>query len=60
MAVTVIFFAMVISDDTVGPGFRGMLRRDRMITGALIAASLGGIAGYFNLVPGGHDLLTSV
>src|SRR5882724_11838275 len=37
MAVTVIFFAMVISEDT--------------------AARLG-IAGYFDLVPGGHDLLT--
>ena len=54
MAVTVIFFAMVISEDTVAR--LDMLRRG-LITGALIAASLG-VAGYFNLVPGGHDLLT--
>ena len=33
-----------------------MLRRG-LIVGAMIAALLG-IAGYFNLVPGGHDLLT--
>ena len=33
-----------------------MLRRG-LIVGAMIAA-LAGIAGYFNLVPGGHDLLT--
>src|SRR6201995_3805308 len=33
-----------------------MLRRGLMV-GAMIAA-LAGIAGYFNLVPGGHDLLT--
>jgi hypothetical protein len=33
-----------------------MLRRG-LIVGGLIAASAG-IAGYFNLVPGGHDLLT--
>jgi len=33
-----------------------MLRRG-LIVGALIA-SVTGIAGYFNLVPGGHDLLT--
>src|SRR5205807_5808326 len=54
MAVTVIFFAMVVSEDTEAR--LDMLRRG-LIVGALIAA-LAGIAGYFNLVPGGHDLLT--
>jgi hypothetical protein len=54
MAVTVIFFAMVLSEDTAAR--LDMLRRG-LIVGALIAA-IAGIAGYFNLVPGGHDLLT--
>jgi O-Antigen ligase len=54
MAVTVIFFAMVISEDTAAR--LDMLRRG-LIVGALIA-SIAGIAGYLNLVPGGHDLLT--
>jgi hypothetical protein len=54
MAVTVIFFAMVTSEDTAAR--LDMLRRG-LIVGALIA-SVTGIAGYFNLVPGGHDLLT--
>jgi hypothetical protein len=54
MAVTVIFFAMVVSDDTAAR--LDMLRRG-LIVGAMIA-SIAGIAGYFNLVPGGHDLLT--
>ena len=54
MAVTVVFFAMVISEDTQAR--LDMLRRG-LIVGAMIA-SLAGIAGYFNLVPGGHDLLT--
>src|SRR5205814_5835379 len=54
MAVTVVFFAMVISEDTAAR--LDMLRRG-LIVGALIAA-LAGIAGYFNLVPGGRDLLT--
>src|ERR1700704_5804855 len=54
MAVTVIFFATVISEDTAAR--LDMLRRG-LIVGALIAASAG-IAGYFNLVPGGYDLLT--
>jgi hypothetical protein len=54
MAVTVIFFAMVVSEDTAAR--LDMLRRG-LIAGALIAAA-SGIAGYFNLVPGGHDLLT--
>ncbi len=54
MAVTVIFFAMVISEDTAA---RLDLLRRGLIVGAMIAATAG-IAGYFNLVPGGHDLLT--
>src|ERR1700744_2520922 len=54
MAVTVIFFAMVLSDDTEAR--LDMLRRG-LIVGAMIA-SLTAIGGYFNLVPGGHDLLT--
>jgi hypothetical protein len=54
MAITVIFFAMVISDDTAAR--LDMLRRG-LIVGALVAA-IAGVAGYFNLVPGGHDLLT--
>ena len=54
MAVTVIFFAMVMSEDTAAR--LDMLRRG-LIVGALIAA-IAGIAGYFNLVPGGRDLLT--
>jgi O-antigen ligase/polysaccharide polymerase Wzy-like membrane protein len=54
MAVTVIFFAMVLSEDTEAR--LDMLRRG-LVVGAMIA-SLAGIAGYFNLVPGGHDLLT--
>ncbi|OCK56721.1 O-antigen ligase family protein [Bradyrhizobium sp. LMTR 3] len=54
MAITVILFAMVISEDTAAR--LDMLRRG-LIVGAMIAA-LAGIAGYFNLVPGGRDLLT--
>ena len=54
MAVTVMFFAMVMSEDTAAR--LDMLRRG-LIVGGLIAA-MAGIAGYFNLVPGGHDLLT--
>src|ERR1700732_3580376 len=54
MAVTVMFFAMVVSEDTTAR--LDMLRRG-LIVGALIAA-ISGIAGYFDLVPGGHDLLT--
>ena len=48
------FFAMVISEDTEAR--LDMLRRG-LVVGAMIA-SLPAIAGYFNLVPGGHDLLT--
>ena len=54
MAITVMFFAMVVSEDTAAR--LDMLRRG-LVVGALIA-SISGIAGYFNLVPGGHDLLT--
>jgi hypothetical protein len=54
MAVTVMFFAMVMSEDTAAR--LDMLRRG-LIVGALVAA-ISGIAGYLNLVPGGHDLLT--
>jgi len=54
MAVTVVFFAMVVSEDTEKR--LDMLRRG-LIVGAMIAALLA-IAGYFNLVPGGRDLLT--
>ena len=54
MAITVIFFAMVVSEDTAAR--LDMLRRG-LIVGAVIAATAG-VAGYFNLVPGGHDLLT--
>jgi len=54
MAVTVMFFAMVISEDTVA---RLDMLRGGLIAGALVAA-VSAIAGYFNLVPGGHDLLT--
>jgi O-Antigen ligase len=54
MAITVMFFAMVLSEDTAAR--LDMLRRG-LIVGGLIAA-MTGIAGYFNLIPGGHDLLT--
>ncbi len=54
MALTVIFLAMVVSEDTMAR--LDMLRRG-LVVGAMIA-SLAAIAGYFNLVPGGYDLLT--
>ncbi|WP_072826579.1 O-antigen ligase family protein [Bradyrhizobium erythrophlei] len=54
MAITVMFFAMVISEDTLAR--LDMLRRG-LVVGAMIA-SVSAIAGYLNLVPGGHDLLT--
>src|SRR5229473_2719043 len=54
MAFTVIFLAMVLSEDTAAR--LDMISRG-LTVGALIAAT-SGIAGYFNLVPGGHDLLT--
>lgn len=54
MAVTVLFFAMVLSEDTEA---RLELFRRGLIVGALIA-SLAGIAGYFRLFPGAFDLFT--
>ncbi|SDS08927.1 O-antigen ligase family protein [Bradyrhizobium canariense] len=54
MAFTVMFFAMVVSEDTAVR--LDMLRRG-VVAGAIVA-SMAAIAGYFNLVPGGHDLLT--
>jgi hypothetical protein len=54
MAITVMFFAMVLSDDTTAR--LDMLRRGLIVGGVI--ASVAGIAGYLNLVPGGHDLLT--
>ena len=54
MAVTVMFFAMVIAEDTAAR--LDMLRRG-LVMGALIAATAG-IAGYLHLVPGGYNLLT--
>ena len=54
MAVTVLFFAMVISEDTAAR--LDMLRRG-LVAGALVASLLA-IAGYFHLIPGGNDLLT--
>ncbi|WP_284263286.1 O-antigen ligase family protein [Bradyrhizobium iriomotense] len=54
MAATVVFFAMVTAEDTAAR--LDMLRRG-LVVGAMIA-SLSAVAGYFNLVPGGHDLLT--
>ncbi len=54
MAMTVMFFAMVMAEDTLA---RLEMLRGGLIVGGMIA-SLAAIAGYFNLVPGGHDLLT--
>ena len=54
MAVTVLFFAMVVSEDTEAR--LDMLRRG-LVVGAMVA-SLAAIGGYFHLVPGGNDLLT--
>src|ERR1700733_15627802 len=47
MAVTVMFFAMVLSDDTTAR--LDMLRRGLIVGGVI--ASVAGIAGYLNLVP---------
>jgi hypothetical protein len=54
MAMTVAFLAMVLSEDTAA---RLDMLRQGLVAGALVAASAG-IAGYFNVVPGEHDLLT--
>src|SRR5258708_280326 len=54
MAVTVMFFAMVVSEDTAAR--LDMLRRGLIVGG--MTAALAGVAGCFNLVPGGHDLGT--
>jgi O-antigen ligase/polysaccharide polymerase Wzy-like membrane protein len=54
MTLTVVFFALVVSEDTAAR--LDMLRRG-LVVGATIA-SLAAIAGYLNLVPGGYDLLT--
>ncbi|HET7889162.1 MAG TPA: O-antigen ligase domain-containing protein, partial [Bradyrhizobium sp.] len=54
MAATVMFFAMVMSEDTLA---RLEMLRGGLIVGAMIA-SIAAIAGYLNLVPAGHDLLT--
>ena len=54
MAVTVIFFALVFSEDTEA---RLDLMRRGLIAGAVVA-SVAGVAGYFHLVPGEHDVLT--
>src|SRR5260370_846007 len=54
MGFTVMFFGMVISEDTEAR--LDMLRRG-LVVGAMIA-SISGVAGYFHLVPGGYDLLT--
>lgn len=54
MAATVIFFAMVLSDDTERR--IDLLRRGLIVGG--VVASLAGIAGYFNLFPSAHDTFT--
>jgi hypothetical protein len=54
MAVTVMFIAMVVAEDTMAR--LDMLRRGLVVGGVI--ASLAGIAGYFHLVPGGYDTLT--
>jgi hypothetical protein len=54
MAVTVMFFALVMAEDTKAR--LDMLRRG-VVVGAVIA-SLAAVAGYFHAVPGGYDLLT--
>src|SRR5258708_25877008 len=50
----VMFVGMGVGEDS---GARLDMLRRGMSVGGMIAA-LAGVAGYFNLVPGGHDLLT--
>lgn len=54
MAITAIFFAMALADDTQAR--LDALRRG-LIVGALIA-SISGFIGYFHLLPGGENLFT--
>lgn len=54
MAITVIFFAMVVSENT-SARLDALLRG--MVAGAVLT-SLAGIAGYFSLFPGAHSLFT--
>ncbi len=54
MAATVVFLAMAVSEDTTAR--LEMLRRG-LIAGAMIAAT-SAVAGYFDLIPGQHELLT--
>lgn len=54
LAITVVFFAMVVSEDTQA---RLDMLRSGLVAGGVIAA-LAGIVGYFHLLPGGYDLLT--
>jgi hypothetical protein len=54
LAITAVFFAMVLSEDTENR-LRYLMRG--YVFGAMIAATLA-VAGYFSLIPGGYDLLT--
>lgn len=54
MAVSAAFFALALADDTEA---RLSFLARGWLAGAIVA-SLAGIAGYFNLIPGAYDLLT--
>jgi hypothetical protein len=54
LAITAVFFAMIISEDTLS---RIDLLRRGLLAGAAIA-SFTGIIGYFHLIPGKPDLFT--
>lgn len=54
LAVTAVFFAMVLSEDTE-TRLRHLMRG--YVFGAVIAATLA-VVGYFSLIPGGYDQLT--
>jgi len=54
MAITAFFFALIMSQDTEAR--LDCLRRGLIVGGVI--ASLAGIAGYFHLIPGEHELLT--